>query len=143
MQAGQAKGARALTWGDADGNRGFYREVAMRIEWRPPWRTALALVALAAGGLWLAPSVASAAGRVALVVGNGAYAEIGTLPNAGNDAADVSAALERLGFDVTTVRDADLAGMNEALRLFARDTAGADVALVFYAGHGLEVDGVN
>ena len=80
---------------------------------------------------------------MALVVGNGDYAAIGALPNPGNDAADVSAALGRLGFDVTTVRDADLASMNEALRLFARDSAGADVALVFYAGHGLEVDGVN
>ena len=94
-------------------------------------------------GAGVAPSVAGAAGRVALVVGNGDYAAIGALPNPGNDAADVSAALGRLGFDVTTVRDADLASMNEALRLFARDSAGADVALVFYAGHGLEVDGVN
>ena len=77
------------------------------------------------------------------MVGNSAYAEIGTLPNPGNDAADMAAALGRLGFDVTTVRDADRAGLNEALRLFARDSAGADVSLVFYAGHGLEMDGVN
>ena len=122
---------------------GFYREVAMRIDSTPRGRAALALVVLAAAGLWIAPSVASAAGRVALVVGNGAYGAIGALPNPGNDAADVSAALGRLGFDVTTVRDADLAGLNEALRLFARESAGADVAVVFYAGHGLEVDGVN
>ena len=115
----------------------------MRID-SPVWRragsgTAVLLVL----GLALAPSAASAAGRVALVVGNSAYAEIGTLPNPGNDAADVAAALGRLGFDVTTVRDADRAGLNEALRLFARDSAGADVSLVFYAGHGLEMDGVN
>ena len=115
----------------------------MRID-SPVWRragsgSAVLLV------LWLAlaPSAASAAGRVALVVGNSAYAEIGTLPNPGNDAADMAAALGRLGFDVTTVRDADRAGLNEALRLFARDSAGADVSLVFYAGHGLEMDGVN
>ena len=93
---------------------------------------------------WMASaSDALAAGRVALVVGNSAYAAIGTLPNPGNDAADVAAALGRLGFVVTTVRDADRAGLNEALRLFARDSAGADVSLVFYAGHGLEMDGVN
>ena len=115
----------------------------MRIESTSRGRAALALVVLAAAGAWMAPATASAAGRVALVVGNGAYGAIGTLPNPGNDAADVASALGRLGFDVTTVRDADLAGMNEALRLFARDSAGADVALVFYAGHGLEVDGVN
>ena len=98
---------------------------------------------LAALGLGGALPAALAAGRVALVVGNGTYAAIGALPNPGNDAADMASALGRLGFDVTTVRDADLAGMNESLRLFARESAGADVAVVFYAGHGLEVDGVN
>ena len=103
----------------------------------------LTLVALLALGSWLAPSAATAAGRVALVVGNSAYAEIGTLPNPGNDAADVSAALRRLGFEVETVHNADRAGMNAALRGFTRRSVGADVALVFYAGHGLEMDGVN
>ena len=88
-------------------------------------------------------SAVSAAGRVALVVGNGAYAGIGTLPNPGNDAADMSAVLARLGFEVTTVRDADRVAMTEALRVFTRASAGADVSLVFYAGHGLEMDGVN
>ena len=94
-------------------------------------------------GLVAAPSVATADGRVALVVGNSAYAAIGELPNPGNDAADVGAALGRLGFAVTTVRDADRVGFNEALRAFTRESVGADVALVFYAGHGLEMDGVN
>ena len=106
-------------------------------------RAASALVMLLALGTWLAPSAAHAAGRVALVVGNSAYAEIGTLPNPGNDAADVASALGRLGFEVETVRDADRAGMNAALRGFTRRSVGADVALVFYAGHGLEMDGVN
>ena len=85
----------------------------------------------------------SAAGRVALVVGNSTYAHIVRLPNPENDAADMAAALGRLGFDVTTVRDADRVAMNEALRAFTRESAGADLALVFYAGHGLEMDGVN
>ena len=55
-------------------------------------------------------------------------------------------ALGRLGFDVTTVRDADRVEMTTALRVFTRASAGAagaDVSLVFYAGHGLEMDGVN
>ena len=68
-------------------------------------------------GTWLAPSTA-------LVVGNGACAAIGTLPNPGNDAADVASARGRLGFDVSNVRDADRAGTNEALPLFAGDSAG-------------------
>ncbi len=89
------------------------------------------------------PPDAFAAGRVALVVGNGTYAHIGPLPNPGNDAADMTAALRRIGFEVTTVRDADRAAMTEALRVFTRESAGADVSLVFYAGHGLEMDGVN
>ncbi len=88
-------------------------------------------------------SVALADGRVALVVGNSTYAHIGRLPNPANDAAAVSAALRRLGSEVTTNLDAGLTELNQALRMFTRRSAGADVALVFYAGHGLEMDGVN
>ena len=89
------------------------------------------------------PSIAIAADRVALVVGNSDYVHAGRLPNPGNDAAAVSESLERLGFEVTTVLDADAAEMNEALRFFSRESVRADVAAVFYAGHGIEVDGVN
>ena len=88
-------------------------------------------------------SAALADGRVALVVGNSTYAHIGRLPNPANDAAAVSTALRRLGFEVTTSLDAGLTELNQALRMFTRHSAGADVALVFYAGHGLEMDGVN
>ena len=105
------------------------------------WSQALGL--LVAVGFLLASPAALAADRVALVVGNSAYTAIGALPNPGNDATDVAAALGRLGFDVTTVRDADRVDMSEALRVFTRESAGADVSLVFYAGHGLEMDGVN
>ena len=89
------------------------------------------------------PTVVFADGRVALVVGNSTYANIGRLPNPENDAVDVSAALRRLGFEVTTGFDADLVELTEALRAFTRQSAGADVSLVFYAGHGIEMDGVN
>ena len=108
------------------------------------WRRAPAVaVAVMMLGVVLSPAAALAAGRVALVVGNGTYGHIGRLPNPGNDAADMGAALRRLGFDVTTVRDANRVAMTEALRVFTRASAGADVSLVFYAGHGLEMDGVN
>ena len=90
-----------------------------------------------------APAVVLADGRVALVVGNSTYAHIGRLPNADNDAADMSTALRRLGFEVTTELDADRAELTEALRAFTRRSLGADVALVFYAGHGIEMDRVN
>ena len=93
--------------------------------------------------VFAAPSVVLADGRVALVVGNSTYAHIGRLPNPDNDARDMSAALRRLGFEVTTELDADRVELTEALRAFTRRSAGADVSLVFYAGHGIEMDGVN
>ena len=89
------------------------------------------------------PLPAMAAGRVALVVGNGAYTHAGRLPNPANDASDVAAALGRLGFEVTVSQDAGRTALNEALRAFTRRSVGADVALVFYAGHAMEMDGVN
>ena len=89
------------------------------------------------------PAVVLADGRVALVVGNSTYAHIGRLPNPDNDAAEMSSALRRLGFEVTTELDADRVELTEALRAFTRRSAGADVSLVFYAGHGIEMDGVN
>ena len=87
------------------------------------------------------PAVVLADGRVALVVGNSSYAHIGRLPNPDNDARDMSAALRRLGFEVTTELDADRVKLTE--RQFTRQSAGADVSLVFYAGHGIEMDGIN
>ena len=89
------------------------------------------------------PAVVLADGRVALVVGNSTYTHIGRLPNPDNDARDMSAALRRLGFEVTTELDADRVELTEALRAFTRQSAGADISLVFYAGHGIEMDGVN
>ena len=115
----------------------------MRIRSASWSRTASAAVFLSVFVLFAAPTAAQTERRVALVVGNSAYAHIGRLPNPGNDAADMSAALRRLGFEVTTALDADRVGLNNALRRFTRQSAGADVSLVFYAGHGLEMDGVN
>ena len=101
------------------------------------------VVAVLAFVVFVAPSIVLADGRVALVVGNSTYAHIGRLPNPDNDARDMSAALRRLGFEVTTELDADRVELTEALRAFTRRSAGADVSLVFYAGHGIEMDGVN
>ncbi len=106
-------------------------------------RTKLLVVALVTLVLAASASIDVAARQVALVVGNGSYAHIGRLPNPENDAVDMSAALRRLGFEVTTELDADRVELTEALRAFTRQSAGADVSLVFYAGHGLEMDGIN
>ena len=106
-------------------------------------RPAKLLVVVLALVLVASASVELAARQVALVVGNGSYAHIGRLPNPENDAVDLAAALRRIGFEVTTELDADRVELTEALRAFTRRSAGADVSLLFYAGHGLEMDGTN
>ena len=109
---------------------------------RAAWGLRLA-APLAGLAVLLAPGMAAAQSRVALVIGNGTYEHISDLPNPSNDAADVGAALERLGFHVTPVIDADVDTLIDELEAFRRRSANADVALVFYAGHGIEVSGTN
>ena len=81
--------------------------------------------------------------RVALVIGNSTYRNVPTLPNPANDAADIAAALNRLGFAVTLVTNASFDEMRRALIALGRDAAGADMAAVFFAGHGMEISGEN
>lgn len=88
-----------------------------------------------------APAVAQK--RVALVIGNGGYQHTAHLKNPINDANDMAAALQRLGFDVLRGIDLTQGGMRDILRTFTGKAAGADVALLFYAGHGLQVGGKN
>jgi hypothetical protein len=86
---------------------------------------------------------AQAAERVALVLGNGAYAHATQLPNPPNDAADMARALRDIGFDVVDGTDLDRRGMEERIRAFGDRLGGAKVALFFYAGHGMQVGGKN
>ena len=81
--------------------------------------------------------------RVALVIGNSAYRTADYLRNPMNDAEDVGDALERVGFDVTVLLDGTRADMVEAVQSFEERGAGAEASLVFYAGHGVEMDGRN
>ena len=81
--------------------------------------------------------------RVALVLGNSAYQNTPALTNPKNDADDVATALVAIGFDVTKGLDLDKAGIDRTIRSFAGKLTGADVGLFFYAGHGLQVGGVN
>jgi uncharacterized caspase-like protein len=86
---------------------------------------------------------AGAADRVALVVGNGAYRHASALPNPPNDAALMGRTLAGLGFDVIQVIDGDQRALLNALTQFGRAAQNADIALVFYAGHGVQVGGRN
>lgn len=86
---------------------------------------------------------AQAEKRVALVMGNSDYEFVGRLPNPANDASDIAALLKGLGFEVTSGLDLDYNQMRLALRDFSDEAQGADVALVYYAGHGMEVDNTN
>ena len=83
---------------------------------------------------------ASAAERVALVIGNAAYKHAPRLINPLNDAKDIGVALDRLGFVVTHLDDADQLSLRRVLQKFAVTASSAKVAIVFYAGHGIEVD---
>lgn len=80
--------------------------------------------------------------RFALIVGNAAY-QISPLDNPVNDATDVDAGLKRAGFQTTLLRNATLAQMREATRRFADQLTTADVALIYFAGHGIESRGRN
>src|SRR5262249_14282636 len=81
--------------------------------------------------------------RVALVIGNGKYRYAAALPNPPNDAADIAQALRKLGFDVVEGRDVDKLRTEASIRELGRKLEGADLALLFYAGHGLQVGGRN
>jgi caspase domain-containing protein len=93
-------------------------------------------------GFAVSPALADGK-RVALVIGNSTYRNVPTLPNPANDGADIAAALTRLGFAVTLVTNASFDQMLRGLIAFGRDAAGADMAAVFFAGHGMEISGEN
>ena len=87
---------------------------------------------------------ASAEKRVALVIGNGAYTRVPRLDNPKNDAAAMEAMFKAAGFDdVKRINDVGVAEMRRALRDFSDTAHEADIAVVFYVGHGIEVGGVN
>ncbi len=89
------------------------------------------------------PSPAAAHRRVALVVGNSTYQYTRKLENPKNDATDMGAALRKLGFHVIEGFDLDKAAFDRKIRDFAASLKGAEVAVFFFAGHGLQVSGHN
>jgi tetratricopeptide (TPR) repeat protein len=91
------------------------------------------------------PSVSDAGGRrIALVIGNSAYAAVAALSNPPRDTELLAAVLRRTGFEtVKLVSDLGREKFVEALQAFAREAEQADWAVIYFAGHGIEIDGIN
>ncbi|MGY3693237.1 tetratricopeptide (TPR) repeat protein [Bradyrhizobium sp. USDA 3240] len=105
----------------------------------PALAAAVPLAPLGAG-----PKATTAERRVALVVGNSKYRSVPALPNPGQDAAAIADTLRAVGFqDVRLVTDATRDSLVEALKSFASAADGADWAVIYYAGHGMEMAGEN
>ncbi|WP_025037159.1 caspase family protein [Bradyrhizobium sp. DOA9] len=99
---------------------------------------------LIAFAVWLGCGPALAERRVALVMGNSAYKNVARLANPANDAALVGGMFRKAGFDSVDIRlDLNASDMRRSLREFAGRTRDADVAVIYYAGHGIELDGTN
>ncbi len=105
--------------------------------WAPIFLVSLSIFAFQAG-------VAEAAKRVALLIGNEKYEATSQLNNPANDVELMKQSFEDAGFDtVTTVHDVDRGSMVKALRDFEDTATGADVAIIYYSGHGMEMNGEN
>ena len=103
----------------------------------------LLLIALSIIGILASSDVARAERRVAFVVGNGAYRNVAALPNPAIDARAMANLLRSVGFDVVEGTDLTRDQMTARLLEFGGKSQGADLAVFFYAGHGLAVDGSN
>lgn len=97
------------------------------------------VVAPVAGGAEEKPAL----NGVALIVGQSDYRHIAPLPNPANDARDILTLLSDLGFDARSVSDRDVRKLKRDLERFAEDAEGADVAFLYYSGHGIEAGGEN
>src|SRR3979411_822823 len=110
---------------------------------RGEWTMRFLIAAISVAALLVSGNVALADKRVAFVVGNSAYRNVAPLPNPAIDAKSMAKLLRNVGFEV--VEDANLSRdkMTEKLLEFGKKAEGADVALFFYAGHGIAINGTN
>ncbi len=102
------------------------------------------LPAMLAAMLATMPALAEESGkRLALIVGMSDYIVAGALPNAARDAIAFNGFLKKQGFEADLVLNADRRGLAEALAKFSRKVGADDVALFYYAGHGMQLHGEN
>ena len=94
--------------------------------------------------LWIGSSAAMAEKRVALLIGNSKYLSVTPLANPKNDASVLAEKFREIGFDTVSLQqDLNAADLRRVLGQFAREAAGADIAVIYFAGHGIEVSGIN
>lgn len=110
-----------------------------------PKRLASIIVAVGAALLLaFAPDVALADKRVALVVGNSKYQTVNPLPNPARDATSIAKMFRDAGFQsVDTLIDVGNLDFKRGIRKFEDTASDADIAVIYYAGHGIEYDGNN
>src|SRR6266481_1032089 len=101
------------------------------------------IAALSVAAFLVSGNAAFANKRVAFVVGNAAYKNVGPLPNPAIDAKSMARVLRNVGFDVVEGVNLSRDAMTAKLLEFGKKAEGADVAVFFYAGHGIAIDGTN
>jgi hypothetical protein len=101
------------------------------------------IAAMTAAAFLVSADAALADKRVAFVVGNGTYKNVAPLPNPAVDAKSMAKVLRNVGFDVVEGTNLTRDKMTEKLLDFGKKAEGADVAVFFYAGHGIAVNGTN
>src|SRR4029453_6378416 len=105
---------------------------------------AASAVVLAVFSIWIFSEPAFPEKPIALVIGNSAYQKVPPLANPARDAAAMAEMFKNAGFDIVQSRhDLGIADMRRTLRDFSDEARDADVAIIYYAGHGMEIDGVN
>jgi hypothetical protein len=105
------------------------------------WATTLALALIAFSGVW--GSSAQAQNRVALIIGNSNYQNAPVLPTTLNDAGDIAKSFEHMGFATTKLFNASYDDFRWAVRKFNELTRNTEIAVIYFGGYGLEMDGEN
>ena len=147
----QASGRRlvAAVTGAADAACGTIRDGAAEMRGTSLSQAAVGILLCVLAVAPIVPAAAQSPGddrRVALVVGNFGYAHVPRLANPGNDAALIATTLRQLGFTLVggaAQENVDKTHFDKLVQDFGRTIQGADVALFYYAGHGMQVDGSN
>jgi uncharacterized caspase-like protein len=105
--------------------------------------SSIAALLLGGGLLVISGSVALAEKRVALIVGNSSYQNAGRLPNPAKDADAIAEMFKKAGYEVSLLKDAGNLEFKRNIRKFEDAASDADTAVVFYAGHGIEIGGTD